>query len=70
MIAKEFFFQNTNDLIFRELTPTDIKIIAYDIAQGMEYLHKLRPVPVIHRDLNRYATTLLDFSRKHEIFDI
>ena len=43
------------DSIFRELSPTDIKILAYDIAQGMEYLHRLKPVPVIHRDLNRWA---------------
>ena len=44
---------------FSELSPDDITIIANDIAQGMEYLHKLKPVPVIHRDLNRLLFTFL-----------
>ena len=32
----------------------DILIISNDIACGVDYLHKLKPVPIIHRDLNRY----------------
>ena len=43
---------------FSELSATEITIIANDIAAGMEYLHKLQPVPVIHRDLNRYRLLL------------
>jgi len=43
-----------------ELSPTDIKIIAHDIAQGMAYLHRLKPVPVIHRDLNSHNILLAD----------
>lgn len=38
----------------------DILIISNDIACGLDYLHKLKPVPIIHRDLNSHNVLLAD----------
>ncbi|XP_031557051.1 probable LIM domain-containing serine/threonine-protein kinase DDB_G0287001 [Actinia tenebrosa] len=36
----------------RALNPTEIITIALDVAKGLNYLHLIRPTPIIHRDIS------------------
>ncbi|KAJ7314517.1 hypothetical protein OS493_039328 [Desmophyllum pertusum] len=39
-------------LELQPLSATDVSIISLDIAQALNYLHKSKPSPIIHRDIS------------------